>query len=255
MTTILAVQGDGWAVIGADSQWSTDDGRIGKSTQPKVVSIGKYLVAIAGYTRGANIIQHTFTPPAPPRTQGIKLNKFVVSQFIPAYKAVLESNDPALEARGLLKAHEESKAYKMAVVLAEFRDGPAHARFSMRHAYTTAGVHRTTLINWRHVHKLFDSLMEAVQEEMIDTLRAEAYRRAVVGIDEPLVHQGLKTGDTVKKYSDSLLQFTLMGYDAKFRAKDVNMNVSGSLDSNVNIEGLRDRLAQRLEQKAKAEGS
>jgi ATP-dependent protease HslVU (ClpYQ) peptidase subunit len=92
VTTILAVQGDGWAVIGADSQWSTDDGRIGKSTQPKVVSIGKYLVAIAGYTRGANIVQHTFTPPAPPRTQGIKLNKFVVSQFIPAYKAVLESN-------------------------------------------------------------------------------------------------------------------------------------------------------------------
>lgn len=167
----------------------------------------------------------------------------------------LVCNDPTLEARGILKAHEESKAYKMAVVLAEFRDGPAHARFSMRHAYTTAGVHRTTLINWRHVHKLFDSLMEAVQEEMIDTLRAEAYRRAVVGIDEPLVHQGLKTGETVKKYSDSLLQFTLMGYDAKFRAKDVNMNVSGSLDSNVNIEGLRDRLAQRLEQKAKAEGS
>jgi len=91
MTTILAIQGDGWAVIGSDSQWSTDDGRIGKSTQPKVVSIGKYLVAIAGYTRGANIIQHTFTPPAPPKTQGIKLNKFVVSQFIPAYKAVLET--------------------------------------------------------------------------------------------------------------------------------------------------------------------
>lgn len=167
----------------------------------------------------------------------------------------LVCNDPALEARGILRAHEESKAYKMAVILAEFRDGPEHARFSMRHAYTTAGVHRTTLINWRHIHKLFDSLMAAIQEEMVDTLRAEAYRRAVVGIDEPLVHQGLKTGDTVKKYSDSLLQFTLMGYDAKFRAKDVNMNVSGSLDTNVNIEGLRDRLAQRLEQKSKAEGS
>jgi len=84
-------------------------------------------------------------------------------------------------------------------------------------------------------------------------LRAEAYRRAVVGVDEPLVHQGLKTGDTVKKFSDGLLQFTLMGYDAKFRARDVHMNVSGTLDSNINIEGLRDRLAQRLEQRAKGE--
>ena len=92
MTTILAIQGDGWAVIGSDSQWSTDDGRIGKSSQPKVVSIGKYLVAIAGYTRGANIVQHMFTPPAPPKAQGVKLNKFVVGQFIPAYKGVLESN-------------------------------------------------------------------------------------------------------------------------------------------------------------------
>ena len=52
MTTILAVQGDGWAVIGSDTQWSTDDGRIGKSTQSKVVTIGKYLIGIAGYTGG-----------------------------------------------------------------------------------------------------------------------------------------------------------------------------------------------------------
>lgn len=162
-------------------------------------------------------------------------------------------NDPTVAAIGDLRLHEETRAYKMLQILAEFRDGPPEARFSMRHAYTTAGVHRSTMIQWRKDHKLFDSLMEAIQEEMIDTLRAEAYRRAVVGVDEPLVHQGVKTGDTVKKYSDGLLQFTLMGYDAKFRAKDVNMNVSGSLDSNVNIEGLRDRLAQRLEQRAKAE--
>jgi ATP-dependent protease HslVU (ClpYQ) peptidase subunit len=93
MTTILAVQGDGWAVIGSDTQWSTDSGRVGKSTQPKVVTIGKYLVGIAGYTRGANIIQHAFSPPAPPpKAQGQKLSKFVVSQFVPAYKLALESN-------------------------------------------------------------------------------------------------------------------------------------------------------------------
>ena len=63
MTTILAVQGDGWAVIGSDSQWSTEGGRIGKSSQPKVITLGKYLIGIAGHTRGANIIQHSFTPP------------------------------------------------------------------------------------------------------------------------------------------------------------------------------------------------
>ena len=165
----------------------------------------------------------------------------------------LVCNDPSIVAKGALKQHEETKVYKMLRIIAEFRDGPPEAKFSLRHAYTTAGVNRSTLMSWRSEHKLFDNIMTSIQEEMVDTMRAEAYRRAVVGVDEPLVHQGLKTGETVKKFSDGLLQFTLMGYDAKFRAKDVNMNVSGQLDSNINIEGLRDRLAQRLQQKAKAE--
>ena len=159
-------------------------------------------------------------------------------------------NDPKLEAKGDLKLIEENKAYQMLVLIAEFRDGPESARFSLRHAYTSAGVHRATMVNWRHDHKLFDSIMESIQDEMVDTMRAEVYRRAVVGHDEPVFYQGIRT-ETVRKFSDSLLQFTLMGYDSKFRAKDVNMNVSGSLDSNVNIEGLRERLAQRLVSKSK----
>jgi hypothetical protein len=154
---------------------------------------------------------------------------------------------------GELQLSEEAKAFAMLQIIAEFRDGPETARFSLRHAYSSAGVHRTTMIEWRREHKLFDSIMESIQEEMVDTMRAEAYRRSVIGHDEPIVWQGVKTTETVKKFSDSLLQFTLMGYDAKFRSKDVNMNVSGQLDSNVNIEGLRDRLAQRLTSRSKAE--
>lgn len=165
----------------------------------------------------------------------------------------LSCNQVEAVATGALRLHEETKAYKMLVFIAEFRDGPESAKFSMRHAYTTASIARSTLIAWRTYHKLFDGIVDAIQEEMIDTMRAEAYRRSVVGVDEPLVHQGLKTGDTVKKYSDSLLQFTLSGYDSKFRSKDVNMNVSGSLDSTINIEGVRDRLAQRLQQKSRQE--
>jgi hypothetical protein len=161
-------------------------------------------------------------------------------------------NDPTLEARGELKKHEETKAYKMLQILAEYRDGPADSPFSMRHAYTKAGVHRSTMIGWRGDHKLFDALMTSIQDEMVDTMRAEAYRRSVVGVQEPVFYQGART-DTVTKYSDTLLQFTLMGHDARFRAKDVNMNVSGTLDSTINIEGIRDRLSQRLQQKAKAE--
>ena len=97
MTTILAVQGDSWAVIGSDSQWSTEGGRIGKSAQPKVITLGKYLIGIAGHTRGDNIIQHAFTPPpVPPKAHGVKLTKFVVSQFVPAYKQALEASGTGL---------------------------------------------------------------------------------------------------------------------------------------------------------------
>lgn len=161
-------------------------------------------------------------------------------------------NDPTIKATGELELLEETKAYKMLVILAEYRDGPHDARFSLRHAYNTAKVARDTMMNWRSYHKLFDKLMESIQEEMVDSMRAEAYRRSVVGVDEPVFYQGARV-DTVKKFSDQLLQFTLMGHDARYRAKDVNMNVSGALTTNVNIEGLRDRLAQRLQQKSKAE--
>lgn len=93
MTTILAIQGDGFAAIGSDSQWTDDYGRVGKMNQSKVVSVGRYLVGIAGDTRGANIIQHMFTPPALPlKLSGNKLTKFVVSNFVPAYKEILEAH-------------------------------------------------------------------------------------------------------------------------------------------------------------------
>ena len=112
-----------------------------------------------------------------------------------------------------------------------------------------------TVIKWREIYPLFGELVNSIQSEMVDSLREEAYRRAAVGHDEPLVHQGMKTGETVKKFSDTLLQFTLMGYDAKFRKQEIALNHSGSIDSNVNIEGLRDKLAERLRAKAKAEAS
>lgn len=164
----------------------------------------------------------------------------------------LTCNQPDLVAKGRLKEYEETKAYKMLVFLAEYRDGQDE-RFSMRYAYQKANIGRATINGWRSDHPLFDAMVSSISEEMADTMRAEAYRRAVVGTDEPIFYQGNDTGHRVKKYSDSLLQFTLMGYDSRFRAKDVNMNVSGSLDTNVNIEGLRDQLARRISAKSKTQ--
>jgi ATP-dependent protease HslVU (ClpYQ) peptidase subunit len=93
MTTILAIQGDDYCAIGSDSQWSDDYGRVGRMNQPKVVVVGKYLIGVAGDTRGANVIQHAFNPPVlPPKLLGAKLVKFMVSHFVPAFKECLEAH-------------------------------------------------------------------------------------------------------------------------------------------------------------------
>lgn len=93
MTTILAIQGDDYCAIGSDSQWTDDYNRVGRMNQPKVVAVGKYLIGVAGDTRGANVVQHAFNPPVlPPKLLGAKLVKFIVSHFVPAYKECLESH-------------------------------------------------------------------------------------------------------------------------------------------------------------------
>jgi len=93
MTTILAIQGEDYCAIGSDSQWTDDYNRVGRMNQPKVVAVGKYLIGVAGDTRGANVIQHAFNPPVlPPKLVGAKLVKFMVSHFVPAYKECLEAH-------------------------------------------------------------------------------------------------------------------------------------------------------------------
>jgi ATP-dependent protease HslVU (ClpYQ) peptidase subunit len=93
MTTILAIQGEDYCAIGSDSQWTDDYNRVGRMNQPKIVAVGKYLIGVAGDTRGANVIQHAFNPPVlPPKLVGAKLVKFMVSHFVPAYKECLEAH-------------------------------------------------------------------------------------------------------------------------------------------------------------------
>lgn len=93
MTTILAIQGDGFAVIGVDSRVS----EIGQEelvttqiltlteTNSKVASNGRYLLGAAGDVRAINILHHAFKPPeCPPNLRGKKLDHFFTIKFIPS---------------------------------------------------------------------------------------------------------------------------------------------------------------------------
>ena len=90
MTTIVGVQGDGFAVICVDSRISTmfagGLAQVGtlKEGSSKVSTNGKYLLGAAGDVRAINILHHVFQPPTPPpNLKGKKLDQFFTAKFIP----------------------------------------------------------------------------------------------------------------------------------------------------------------------------
>jgi ATP-dependent protease HslVU (ClpYQ) peptidase subunit len=84
MTTLVAIQGDGWTVIGCDSRASDEDGRYMDLATHKIVENNGILFAVSGASRGGNIAQFGWKPPKP-RT-GENLDIFMTQKFIPALR-------------------------------------------------------------------------------------------------------------------------------------------------------------------------
>jgi hypothetical protein len=84
LTTIAAIQGEGWAVIGYDSR-VTEDNRIFvlPKDSGKVVKNGHYIFGAAGDMRAVNLLAHTFKPPVPTTTD-----------YMPAPPVTEGTNDP-----------------------------------------------------------------------------------------------------------------------------------------------------------------
>lgn len=95
VTTIAGIQGEGWVVIGYDSRVTEESGRVYMLPKDngKIVKNGTYLLGAAGDMRAINILAHVFKPPiCNPTMLGIKLDKFITSQFIPELKKCFEDN-------------------------------------------------------------------------------------------------------------------------------------------------------------------
>jgi ATP-dependent protease HslVU (ClpYQ) peptidase subunit len=95
MTTIAAIQGENWAVVGYDSRVTEDNSRI--YTLPKdngkLIKNGQYLLGAAGDLRAVNLISYVFKPPTiNPTSYGTKLDKFITTHFIPDLKRCFEEN-------------------------------------------------------------------------------------------------------------------------------------------------------------------
>lgn len=84
MTTLAAIQGKGWAVIGADTLAANDDGFSSEMLTSKVFKNGPALIAGAGSVRGLNILEFGWTAPAYGQSRSIEY--YLTRNFIPSMR-------------------------------------------------------------------------------------------------------------------------------------------------------------------------
>ena len=80
---------------------------------------------------------------------------------------------------------------------------------TIRAAAEAAGIDRTTHYRWLDDPEYAELFYQA-QQEAVESLEAEARRRAVTGWQEPIFYQGQVVGHR-RRYSDTLLIFLLKG--------------------------------------------
>jgi ATP-dependent protease HslVU (ClpYQ) peptidase subunit len=88
MTTLAAIQGDGWTVIGCDSRASDDDGRFMELATSKIINNNGVLIAVSGASRGGNITQFGWKPPKPRVAED--LDVFMTKKFIPSMRKAFQ---------------------------------------------------------------------------------------------------------------------------------------------------------------------
>lgn len=88
MTTLAAIQGDGWSVIGCDSRASDEGGRYMDLATHKIVNNSGVLIAVSGASRGGNIAHFGWKPPKPRSNEDLDL--FMTNKFIPALRKTFQ---------------------------------------------------------------------------------------------------------------------------------------------------------------------
>lgn len=136
-------------------------------------------------------------------------------------------------------------AAKMLAFLVEYQD----TGLVTQSAATIKSTART-IRQWRNSFPMFAELCGDLQESMVDVAEDELYKRAIVGEDVNVYHQG-QVVDTIKEKSNDLLKYLLNANRHKFRAKsEVAMTGAGGgpiqVEELVNVDALRDKLFERI---------
>lgn len=110
MTVLAAFQGNGFAIIGADSRATDVHGSHFVLSNPKLTrdDDDHYLFAITGATRGGNIVQQGWDAPTPPVFETIEdLDKFMTRDFIPQMRdAFIDSGYEGITLDGMSVTHD-----------------------------------------------------------------------------------------------------------------------------------------------------
>ena len=97
---------------------------------------------------------------------------------------------------------------------------------NVAYACAAAKISRSTVYITRNEDAEFAEAWFHAIETNTDTMEAEAYRRGMKGVDEPVFYKGDKVAD-VRKYSDTLLIFMLKSRRPdKFRDNATIVNIS-----------------------------
>ena len=87
------------------------------------------------------------------------------------------------------------------------------------------------------------SVLEA-EEHFVEEILAEAYRRGIEGIEEPLSYQGKLTGDVVRRRSDAilmkLLEAKVPGFSRKMEVDHQHTHRGGVLVVEAGLDDLED---------------
>lgn len=100
-------------------------------------------------------------------------------------------------------------------------------------ACEAVGVSKQTVHNWRSADAEFAENWDRAVEFATEDLEKEARRRAYEGVDEPVFYQGEVCGH-IRKYSDTLLMFTIKARKPEYRDK-ITIDVK-QLDSDIERE-------------------
>lgn len=89
-----------------------------------------------------------------------------------------------------------------------------------------AGITPGTAYAWKHKDPSFADAWREAEQEGVDTLEAEARRRAFNGTYKPVFHKGEQCGE-ILEYSDSLAVFLLKGYRRSVFGDASKLEVTG----------------------------